>query len=263
MTPEVTSPLAAYKLPLQKGASPMKSPYKLPQVHTGGCSSSPGPADRRGAIGYRLPSAAQASSPGPSSFGSTQLNDDSSTAASSQHGSEASSNASASDMASSSDCQPRLVDAAGASEALRMRRQVIVSASYRSRVAPTERTLSEGGIGIIVKTYDLGEGHTADVIWDCGKVLQGYCIGFRGLHDLEYAPVRTPSKDQKLSLGAGRKLDYSPQPEVQRKVARGESIEGDIKVHVGYMGNAPKVEYQKPKAIWSGGGPIDYKDPSA
>jgi hypothetical protein len=89
---------------------------------------------------------------------------------------------------------PKFVDEQGALRAKMLRVKVETTESYRQRVQQhLERGPFEGGLGVIMALHKCGDGHVCDVVWDNGKLLQGYCIGYRGQYDLQFADTTRPT----------------------------------------------------------------------
>jgi hypothetical protein len=120
---------------------------------------------------------------------------------------------------------PKIVDETGAQRAKMLRVKVETTESYRQRVQHLERGPFEGGLGVIMAMQKCGDGHVCDVVWDNGKLLQGYCIGYRGQYDLQFAdtsrPPTAPQSSESISLGrASIQMSRSYQYEKQESFCK-------------------------------------------
>lgn len=109
---------------------------------------------------------------------------------------------------------PKVLNKENAIRAKIMGLKVQTTAAYQSRIMHSERNQIEG-IGCVIAIHDFGEGFVADVMWDNGKMLQGYCVGFRGLYDLQLAPKVTT--DGGNSAYSGSKRDNSVQCSIRKR----------------------------------------------
>lgn len=71
--------------------------------------------------------------------------------------------------------------------AIMVKARVQSTAAYRERLPASSTDVTRGRVGVIMAVQNSDKGCRADVIWDNGKAFKGYCVGYRGFHDLELA----------------------------------------------------------------------------
>eukprot|EP00961_Rhodomonas_salina_P028678 387113-Rhodomonas_salina.1 len=128
--------------------------------------------------------------------------------------------------------------------------RVSTSDVYKSRLPAGTPDASEGGMGLIMKIHTHDEGCVCDVLWDTGKAFGGYCVGYRGFHDLLVAD--TTSSRPKLET-----------PPKAARTPTDQDVSGEepaIEVAVGYLASAPRVTHVGGKHIWSSEGPLFNKE---
>jgi hypothetical protein len=109
---------------------------------------------------------------------------------------------------------PKFVDELGAQRAKTLRLKVETTESYRQRVKHMDRSVFDEGLGVIMAVHQCGDGHVCDVVWDNGKVLQGYCVGYRQMFDLQFVSEsrlnsgqETPERRGSISLSRSFQFD--------------------------------------------------------
>eukprot|EP00960_Hanusia_phi_P075673 768455-Hanusia_phi.AAC.2 len=156
--------------------------------------------------------------------------------------------------------------------AMRSKLRVQTTKLYLKRLGDNKFDPSQGRVGIITGVNSTPEGKhhsailsccdrqagcTANVIWESGKAFRGYCVGFRGYYDLEFASKSHLNQIASLTESKDETEVSSTETPQSRGLLCSQSI--NLDVNVGYLGSAPKVEKGGGKHLWSCTGPIFYK----
>jgi len=159
----------------------------------------------------------------------------------------------------------QFVDVKMAQLARRTKNKVRTTQSYRSRLQPGMTDVSNSMTGVILAVHQVPDGHTADILWDHGKAFSGYCIGYRGLFDLELVDGAGSDPSSSVTYEKVHVADRLPRLKSDERPAHQSTERIDIDggsglltVNVGYLGKAPKVNHSGGKHIWSTSGPMSY-----
>lgn len=80
-----------------------------------------------------------------------------------------------------------LIDEVFARASIMVKARVHSTAAYRERLPAGSADITRERVGVIMAVQNNEKGCRADVLWDNGKAFKGYCVGYRGYHDLELA----------------------------------------------------------------------------